>query len=76
LRSAAEKPVVRLEIACRASNSVCLGRVTILSALRRYSIWDYVLTVLSVIWSSVPTFFFGLIGLYISPGTANRFGGW
>jgi peptide/nickel transport system permease protein len=37
----------------------------ILSALRRYSVWDYVLTILSVIWISVPAFFFGLIGLYI-----------
>ena len=37
----------------------------VLSALRRYSIWDYVLTILSIIWISVPAFFFALIGLYV-----------
>ena len=35
------------------------------SALRRYSVWDYALTVLSLTWVSVPAFFFGLVGLYV-----------
>src|SRR5215470_135708 len=35
------------------------------SALKRYSTMDYTLTVLSLIWVSVPAFFFGLVGLYI-----------
>jgi peptide/nickel transport system permease protein len=35
------------------------------SALRRYSVLDYALTVLSLTWVSVPAFFFGLVGLYV-----------
>lgn len=35
------------------------------SALRRYSAWDYGLTILSMFWISVPAYFFALIGLYI-----------
>ena len=35
------------------------------SALRRYSVWDYGLTILSMFWISVPAYFFALIGLYV-----------
>ena len=35
------------------------------SALRRYSVWDYLLTFLSLTWVSVPAFFFALVGLYV-----------
>jgi peptide/nickel transport system permease protein len=35
------------------------------SALRRYSIWDYGLTVLTLVWVSVPAFFFALVALYL-----------
>ena len=35
------------------------------SALRRYSAWDYGLTIVSMFWISVPAYFFALIGLYV-----------
>jgi peptide/nickel transport system permease protein len=35
------------------------------SALRRYSVLDYALTILSMVWVSVPAFFFALVGLSI-----------
>lgn len=35
------------------------------SALRRYSFWDYGLTILTMFWISVPAYFFALIGLYV-----------
>ncbi|TJV91226.1 MAG: ABC transporter permease, partial [Mesorhizobium sp.] len=41
---------------------VCIG---ILGAVRRYSIFDYVATVGAMIALSVPTFWFGLIAIYV-----------
>ena len=35
----------------------------VISALRQYSVWDYTLSVLSLIGLSIPTFFFGLVAL-------------
>jgi peptide/nickel transport system permease protein len=35
------------------------------SALRRHSLWDHGLTALSMVWISVPAFFFALVALYI-----------
>jgi peptide/nickel transport system permease protein len=35
------------------------------AALRRHSVWDYALTSLSMVWISVPAFFFALVALYI-----------
>jgi peptide/nickel transport system permease protein len=35
------------------------------SALRRYSVWDYGLTIVTMFWLSVPAYFFALIGLYV-----------
>jgi peptide/nickel transport system permease protein len=35
------------------------------SALNRYRAWDYVLTGLSMVWISVPAFFFALVALYL-----------
>jgi peptide/nickel transport system permease protein len=35
------------------------------SALRRYSVWDYGLTVVTLVWVSVPAFFFALVALYV-----------
>ena len=35
------------------------------SALKRYSPWDYGLTILSMVWISVPAYFFALVGLYL-----------
>ena len=37
----------------------------IISALRQYSVWDYSLSVLSLIGLSIPTFFFGLVALLV-----------
>ena len=37
----------------------------VISALRQYSVWDYSLSVLSLIGLSIPTFFFGLVALLV-----------
>ena len=37
----------------------------VISALRQYSVWDYALSVLSLIGLSIPTFFFGLVALLV-----------
>ncbi|MCE2457935.1 MAG: ABC transporter permease [Dehalococcoidia bacterium] len=37
----------------------------VISALRQYSVWDYTLSVLSLIGLSIPTFFFGLVALLV-----------
>lgn len=50
--------------------SVVLGTVFgVIAALRQYSVYDYVLTVLSLFGLSIPTFFFALLALWIFVAT-------
>lgn len=37
----------------------------VLVAVRQYSIWDYVTTVLAFVWISLPSFFVGLVMIYV-----------
>ncbi len=54
--------------------SIVVGIITgIISAIRQYSIIDYVTTFFSFVWLSIPSFFLGLLAIYIFAVKLNWF---
>ncbi len=67
LRRIAERIPATLELTLTAlAISTVVGcALGICASLKRYSIWDYGLTVLTLVWTSVPGYFIGLVALYV-----------